>query len=117
MSKGFAAPVNPEKEFSNWFFREYRRLSLTALSDDLLGEPPSPVENRMRIARELPGCYWLAQQWPRVPNRSTIVKLFGRGRLESLNDLNELILRSPDGDEIRQWSRDHADPAFACACC
>ncbi|BAC88480.1 MULTISPECIES: hypothetical protein [Gloeobacter] len=117
MSKGFSAPPNPEKEFSTWFFREYRRLSLSTLNDSLLGEAPSPVEARMKIARELPGCYWLAQQWPRVPNKNTILKLHARGKFESLSDINAFVLRSPEGDEIRRWARDHADPAFACSCC
>ncbi len=116
MTKGFSVQTNPEKEFSTWFFREYRRLTLSALSDSLLGTP-SPVDVRMRTARELPGCYWLSQQWPRVPNKSTILKVYQRGKIDSLEALNELIMRSPDSDEIRDWARDHADPAYACACC
>lgn len=116
MSKGFGTQVNPEKEFSDWFFRHYRRLHTTSLSDSFSGEAVG-VDVKLKVARQMPGCYWLAQQWPRVPNKKTILNVYQRGKLSTLADLNDLILRSPDADDIRQWARDHADPAFACACC
>jgi len=117
MSKGFSTRVDPEKEFSDWFFKHYRRLQMASLSDDLLTGPQNPLEINLRIAREMPGCYWLAQVWPKVPNKKTLLTVYGRGRLQTLADLDALILRGPDGEDIRRWARDHADPAVACACC
>lgn len=117
MSKGFGTQINADEAFSNWFLQQYRRASTTSLSDSLLGDSTEPIDLRVKMAREMPGCYWLAQVWPKAPNKKTILNVFQRGRLHSLFDLNELILRGPDGDDIRRWARDHADPAYDCACC
>ncbi|MBC7879753.1 MAG: hypothetical protein H7Y37_00315 [Anaerolineae bacterium] len=106
-----------EEEFHEWFQRLYGRLNRAVLSDSLLDTPSKPVDLRAKLAREWAGCYWLAQHWPNVPNRKLLLSAYERDRLHTLKDLNDLILRSTDGDEIRSWARDHADPAFLCDCC
>lgn len=106
-----------EEEFHHWFQRHYGRLNRSVLSDSLLDTPSKPVDLRAKLAREWAGCYWLAQHWPNVPNRKLLLSAYERDRLHTLKDLNDLILRSADGDEIRSWARDHADPAFLCDCC